>query len=86
MLTLNVAGKGAANDYTFSNTMLSISRFSGDAATVTIRDDGVALEEDKTFQLILTATPQPIGNFFYVNVLNVIIEDSNGESQTPQYS
>ena len=80
MLTLNVAGRGAANDYTLSNTMLSISRISGDAATVTIREDGVALEEDKTFQLVLTATPQPIGNFFCSDVLNVVIEDSNGES------
>ena len=83
VLTSNAAGRGAANDYTLSNTMLSISSTSGDAATVTIRVDGVALEEDETFQLVLTATPQPIGYFFCFDVLNVIIEDvySNGESQ-----
>ena len=48
-----------------------------DSATVTIRVDGIALEQDETFQLRLVANSLPQG-IFCLDTLDVVIEDGNG--------
>ena len=48
-----------------------------DSATVTIRVDGIALEQDETFQLRLVANSPPQG-IFCLDTLDFVIEDGNG--------
>ena len=48
-----------------------------DSATVTIRVDGIALEQDETFQLRLVANSPPAG-IFCLDTLDFVIEDGNG--------
>ena len=45
-------------------------------ATVTVHVDGIALEEDETFQLRLVANSPPPG-IFCLDTLDFVIEDNN---------
>ena len=68
--------------------MVTISPGNNDFITVNIRDDGIALEEDETFQLRLVVNTPPtlLREAFCLDTLNLIIEDSNGRNdQTYTY-
>ena len=71
------AGRGVAFDYTVTDNMVTITRDRNDFATVTIRMDSIALEEDETFQLKLVANPQP-SKIFCLDTLDLVIEDGSG--------
>ena len=73
----NFAGRGVAFDYTVTDNTVTIARDRNDSAIVTILMDGIALEEDETFQLKLVASPQP-SRIFCLDTLYLVIEDGNG--------
>ena len=79
MLLSNLAGRGAAFDYIVTDNTVTISSSSNEFVTVIIQEDGIALEEDETFQLRLVANPPPVGEIIFCrDELNVTIQDSNG--------
>ena len=73
------AERGSGRDYTVTNTGGTITSESTDAATVIIRVDGVALERNETFQLKLEVESPPTGDVFCIDILDVVIQDSDGK-------
>ena len=71
------AGRGAGHDYTLTNSMVYITRTRIDSATVIIRLDNIALEQNETFQLRLEAKSLPSGHNFFIDTLDVVIQDSD---------
>ncbi len=74
-------GEGSGGDFFIDTLDARITPKTGDSLQVTFRVDGVALEPDETFQLRLTtdAPVPPDENYFFVDTLNVIIQDPEGK-------
>ena len=73
----NFAGRGAAFDYSVTDNTVTIGQGRNGFATVTVRVDGIALEQEETFQLRLVANSPPPG-IFCLDTLELVIEDGNG--------
>ncbi len=69
-------------DFFIDTLEARITSTTGDSLQVTFRFDGVVMEPDETFQLRLTTNdPVPTNeNYFFVNTLNVTIQDPDGNS------
>ncbi len=75
-------GEGSGGDFFIDALDARITPTTDDSLQVTFRVDGVALEPDETFQLRLTtdATIPTDANYFFVDTLNVNIQDPDGDS------
>lgn len=67
---------GPADDYTITDSTVTIAPGRNDFVTITVRVDSVALEPDETFRLRLVADPPPPG-IFCNDILDFVIEDGD---------
>ncbi len=81
-------GEGIGGDFFIDDLSARITPTTADSLQVTFRVDGVALEPDETFQLrLITDAAVPTDeNYFFVDTLNVIIQDPDGNSTRLHYS
>ena len=81
-LVLTEQGQGQTDDFYIDDNDLIIRQTRGDELVLTFRVDSVALEPDETFQIQLSSTPPPPAgdNVFFLNTLNVTIEDPDGNT------
>ena len=74
-----VEGREQTDDFFIDDTSLTV-RGSGTASLqVTFRVDGVALETNETFQLRLTTNPVLPADVFFVDTVNVTIQDPDSK-------
>ncbi len=80
-------GEGSGGDFFIDTLSARITPSTGDSLQVTFRVDSVALEPDETFQLRLTTTAAiPTDeNYFFVDTVNVTIQDPDGNSARLHY-
>ncbi len=81
-------GEGSGGDFFIDALDARIKPTTEDSLQVTFQLDGVALEPDEIFQLRLTtyAAIPTDANYFFVDTLNVIIQDPDGNSTRLHYS
>ncbi len=74
-----VLGLETGDDFFIDDKSVTIRQNTGTSLHVTFVADRVALEPDETFQLRLSSNPPPPAGSFFLNNLDVTIQDPDGK-------
>ena len=73
------AGNVSSTDFSVATQQIELRRSNRPFVQVTLSADAVALEPDETFRLTLEGIVTPQSGQFFINTIDVTIEDRDGE-------
>ena len=72
-------GNASSTDFTVATQQIELTRSNSPSVQVTLSADAVALEPVETFRLTLEGTVTLQSGWFFIDTVDVTIEDQDGE-------